>query len=77
MHWSRVMLPFGVVEKPNGLYRGGEANLSNAPSHLAGNASFIRSFIKVCGWWVQRGTSDPWLLNNDMPHSNASPKCGE
>jgi len=37
-------LPFGVVEKPNGLYRGGEAYLSNAPSHPAGNASFIHSF---------------------------------
>jgi len=38
-------LPFGVVEKPNGLYRGGEAYLSNAPSHPAGNASCIHSFI--------------------------------
>ena len=38
-------LPFGVVEEPNGLYRGGEAYLSNAPSHPAGNASFIHSFI--------------------------------
>ena len=55
-----LCLPIGVVEKPNGLYIGGEAYLSNAPSHPAGNASFIHSFndfMKGLGaargnWWV-------------------------
>ena len=37
-------LPFEVVEKPNGLEEGVRLTLSNAPSHPAGNASFIRSF---------------------------------
>ena len=40
-------LPFGVVEKPDGLNRGGEAYLSNAPSHPAGNASFIHSLVSM------------------------------
>ena len=44
---SVLVYHYSNVEKPNGLHRGGEANLSNAPSHPAGNASFIRSFVYV------------------------------
>ena len=34
-------LSFEVVEKPNGLQEWSEAYLSNAPSHPAGNTSFV------------------------------------
>jgi len=39
-------LPFGVVEKSNGLYIGGEPCLSNVPGHPAGTASFINQSIQ-------------------------------
>ena len=41
-------LPVEVVEKPDGLLRGGEAYLPKALSHPAGNASFIHSFLLPC-----------------------------
>ena len=37
-------LSFEMIEKPNGLQEWGEAYLSNAPSHPAGNTSFVHSF---------------------------------
>ena len=42
---DRLLCQGRLSGKPNGLLRGGQAYLSNAPSHPAGNSSFIHPFI--------------------------------
>jgi len=70
-------LPSGVVERPNGLYRGGEAYLSNAPSHPAGNASFILSFLFHTVMFHGKKLVGPhWDFYRHGPHIEEEPLTG-